>query len=175
MQLQTICDKVDFANASQHCYLILMRGIDQRVAVFEEQLRQSGLRMTQQRRLILRVLAEADDHPDAKGIFTRAFAHDPTLSLSTVYRTMKLLETQGAIERHAFENGVSRYEHADQQHHDHLIDVETGRVVEFSSPEIEALQAKIAAELGYEIVRHRLELYGRRKPQVPRKKGKAEA
>lgn len=141
-----------------------MRGIDQRVAVFEEQLRQSGLRMTQQRRLILRVLAEADDHPDAKGIFTRAFAHDPTLSLSTVYRTMKLLETQGAIERHAFENGVSRYEHADQQHHDHLIDVETGRVVEFSSPEIEALQAKIAADLGYEIVRHRLELYGRKMP-----------
>ena len=108
------------------------------------------------------MLAEADDHPDAKGIFTRAFAHDPTLSLSTVYRTMKLLETQGAIERHAFEDGVSRYEHADQEHHDHLIDVETGTVVEFSSPEIEALQAKIAAELGYEIVRHRLELYGRK-------------
>ncbi|RDJ21947.1 transcriptional repressor [Bosea caraganae] len=150
-----------------------MRGIDQRVAVFEEQLRQSGLRMTQQRRLILRVLAEADDHPDAKGIFTRAFAHDPTLSLSTVYRTMKILETQGAIERHAFEDGVSRYEHADQQHHDHLIDIETGKVVEFSSPEIEALQAKIAAELGYEIVRHRLELYGRRKPPTPRGKSKA--
>lgn len=146
-----------------------MRGIDQRVAVFEEQLRQSGLRMTQQRRLILRVLAEADDHPDAKGIFTRAFAHDPTLSLSTVYRTMKILETQGAIERHAFEDGVSRYEHADQQHHDHLIDIETGKVVEFSSPEIEALQAKIAAELGYEIVRHRLELYGRKMPNGRRK------
>jgi len=139
-----------------------MTGIDQRVAGFEGQLRDAGLRMTQQRRLILRVLAQADDHPDAKGIFTRAFAQDPTLSLSTVYRTMKLLETQGAIERHAFEDGVSRYEHADQQHHDHLIDVESGQVVEFSSPEIEALQAKIAAELGYEIVRHRLELYGRK-------------
>jgi Fur family ferric uptake transcriptional regulator len=147
-----------------------MKGIDQRVEAFELQLRKAGLRMTQQRRLILRVLAEANDHPDAKGIFTRAFVHDPTLSLSTVYRTMKLLETQGAIERHAFEDGVSRYEHADQQHHDHLIDVETGQVVEFSSPEIEALQAKIAAELGYEIVRHRLELYGRKvKPQ--RRKG----
>ncbi|MBN9440476.1 Fur family transcriptional regulator [Bosea sp. (in: a-proteobacteria)] len=146
-----------------------MKGIDQRVEAFEGQLRQAGLRMTQQRRLILRVLAEADDHPDAKGIFTRAFAHDPTLSLSTVYRTMKLLETQGAIERHAFEDGVSRYEHADQEHHDHLIDVETGTVVEFSSPEIEALQAKIAAELGYEIVRHRLELYGR-KIKAPRRK-----
>jgi Fur family ferric uptake transcriptional regulator len=139
-----------------------MTGIDQRVAGFEGQLRHAGLRMTQQRRLILRVLAEADDHPDAKGIFSRAFAQDPTLSLSTVYRTMKLLEMQGAIERHAFEDGVSRYEHADQQHHDHLIDVETGQVVEFSSPEIEALQAKIAAELGYEIVRHRLELYCRK-------------
>ena len=146
-----------------------MKGIDQRVEAFEGQLRQAGLRMTQQRRLILRVLAEADHHPDAKGIFTRAFAHDPTLSLSTVYRTMKLLETQGAIERHAFEDGVSRYEHADQEHHDHLIDVETGTVVEFSSPEIEALQAKIAAELGYEIVRHRLELYGR-KIKAPRRK-----
>lgn len=146
-----------------------MTGIDQRVAAFEGQLRQAGLRMTQQRRLILRVLAEADDHPDAKGIFTRAFAHDPTLSLSTVYRTMKLLETKGAIERHAFEDGVSRYEHADQEHHDHLIDVESGAVIEFSSPEIEALQAKIAAELGYEIVRHRLELYGRRKAPDGRK------
>ena len=146
-----------------------MTETDRRIAVFESQLKGAGLRMTQQRRLILRVLAEADDHPDAKGIFTRAFVLVPTLSLSTVYRTMKLLETQGAIERHAFEDGVSRYEHADQEHHDHLIDVETGTVVEFSSPEIEALQAKIAAELGYEIVRHRLELYGR-KIKAPRRK-----
>ncbi|HEV7334984.1 MAG TPA: Fur family transcriptional regulator [Bosea sp. (in: a-proteobacteria)] len=152
-----------------------MKGIDQRVEAFEGQLRKAGLRMTQQRRLILRVLAEADDHPDAKGIFTRAFAHDPTLSLSTVYRTMKVLETQGAIERHAFEDGVSRYEHADQAHHDHLIDIESGTVVEFSSPEIEALQAKIAAELGYEIVRHRLELYGRKIKAPRRKAGKKDA
>ncbi|SEG25650.1 Fur family transcriptional regulator [Bosea lathyri] len=149
-----------------------MTGIDQRVAVFEGQLKGAGLRMTQQRRLILRVLAEADDHPDAKGIFTRAFAHDPTLSLSTVYRTMKLLETRGAIERHAFEDGVSRYEHADQQHHDHLIDVETGQVIEFSSDAIEELQRRIAAELGYELVRHRLELYGRKKPTGARKSPK---
>jgi Fur family ferric uptake transcriptional regulator len=142
-----------------------MMSVDQRVAVFEGQLRGAGLRMTQQRRLILRVLAEADDHPDAKGIFTRAFAHDPTLSLSTVYRTMKLLETKGAIERHAFEDGVSRYEHADQEHHDHLIDIETGQVIEFASDAIEELQRRIAAELGYELVRHRLELYGRKRPQ----------
>jgi Fur family ferric uptake transcriptional regulator len=146
-------------------------GIEQRVAVFEGQIRNAGLRMTQQRRLILRILAEADDHPDAKGIFTRAFAHDPTLSLSTVYRTMKLLESQGAIERHAFEDGVSRYEHADQEHHDHLIDIETGQVIEFASDAIEELQRRIAAELGYELVRHKLELYGRKMPtgKKPRK------
>ena len=138
-----------------------MTETDRRVAVFESQLKGAGLRMTQQRRLILRVLAESDDHPDAKGIFTRAFALDPTLSLSTVYR---------AIERHAFEDGISRYEHADQEHHDHLIDVETGAVIEFSSDAIEELQRRIAAELGYELVRHRLELYGRKKQ--PARKGR---
>jgi Fur family ferric uptake transcriptional regulator len=150
-----------------------MMGIEQRVAIFEGQIRNAGLRMTQQRRLILRVLAEADDHPDAKGIFTRAFVHDPTLSLSTVYRTMKLLESQGAIERHAFEDGVSRYEHADQEHHDHLIDVETGQVIEFASDAIEELQRRIAAELGYELVRHRLELYGRKMPEGRQKTKKS--
>lgn len=143
-----------------------MSGIEQRVAIFEGQIRSAGLRMTQQRRLILRILAEADDHPDAKGIFNRAFAHDPTLSLSTVYRTMKLLESRGAIERHAFEDGVSRYEHAAQEHHDHLIDVETGQVIEFASDAIEELQRRIAAELGYELVRHKLELYGRKMPEM---------
>ena len=148
-------------------------GIEQRVAIFEGQIRDAGLRMTQQRRLILRILAEADDHPDAKGIFTRAFAHDPTLSLSTVYRTMKLLESQGAIERHAFEDGVSRYEHADQEHHDHLIDIETGQVIEFASDAIEELQRRIAAELGYELVRHRLELYGRKMPDGRQKTKKS--
>jgi Fur family ferric uptake transcriptional regulator len=134
-----------------------------RAVLFEAELKQAGLRMTQQRRLILRILSEANDHPDAKTIFGRAFAHDPTLAVSTVYRTMKLLGERGAIERHAFDDGVSRYEHADQKHHDHLIDIETGQVIEFTSDEIERLQAKIAAELGYDIVRHRLELYGRRR------------
>ena len=95
---------------------------------------------------------------------------DPTLSLSTVYRTMKVLESQGAIERHAFEDGISRYEHAHQEHHDHLIDIETGAVIEFSSDAIEELQRRIAAELGYELVRHRLELYGRKKQ--PARKGR---
>jgi Fur family transcriptional regulator, ferric uptake regulator len=141
-----------------------MDRIEVRARRFEAELKRAGLRMTQQRRLILRVIAEADDHPDAKAIFHRGFAQDPTLSLSTVYRTMKVLEEQGAIERHAFDDGVSRYEHSDRKHHDHLIDIETGQVVEFASEEIERLQARIAAELGYEIVRHRLELYARRKP-----------
>ena len=136
---------------------------ENRALAFEAELKLAGLRMTQQRRLILRILAEAEDHPDAKTIFHRAFARDTTLAVSTVYRTMKLLEERGAIERHAFEDGVSRYEHADQKHHDHLIDVDTGQVIEFSSDEIERLQAKIAAELGYDLVRHRLELYGRRR------------
>jgi len=141
-----------------------MTSVAERASAFEAELKDAGLRMTQQRRLILRVLAEASDHPDAKAIFHRTFAHDPSLSLSTVYRTMKLLEERGAIERHAFDDGVSRYEHADQSHHDHLIDVDTGQVIEFSSEEIEKLQARIAAELGYDIVRHRLELYGRKRP-----------
>ncbi len=140
----------------------MMTQFENRIRAFEAELRAAGLRMTQQRRLILRVLAEASDHPDAKVIFHRTFAQDPTLSLSTVYRTMKLLEERGAIERHAFNDGVSRYEHADQQHHDHLIDVDTGQVIEFSSEEIERLQTRIAAELGYDLVRHRLELYGRK-------------
>jgi len=153
------------------CYGLVMTEVDRRIAVFETQLKGAGLRMTQQRRLILRVLAEADDHPDAKGIFTRAFAHDPTLSLSTVYRTMKVLESQGAIERHAFEDGISRYEHAHQEHHDHLIDIDSGEVIEFSSDAIEELQRRIASELGYELVRHRLELYGRKK-QPARKSGR---
>lgn len=140
-----------------------MMSAAERAQAFEAELKDAGLRVTQQRRLILKVLAEASDHPDAKAIFHRTFAQDPTLSLSTVYRTMKLLEERGAIARHAFDDGVSRYEHADQQHHDHLIDVDTGQVIEFSSEEIERLQAKIAAELGYDLVRHKLELYGKRR------------
>ena len=139
-----------------------MKKLEKRIEAFASEIKAAGLRMTAQRRLILRILAEADDHPDAKAIFQRGFAHDPTLALSTVYRTMKLLEERGAIERHAFDDGISRYEHADQEHHDHLIDVETGVVIEFTSDEIERLQAKIAAELGYAIVRHKLQIYGRK-------------
>jgi Fur family transcriptional regulator, ferric uptake regulator len=144
---------------------------EKRIEAFAAEIREAGLRMTAQRRLILTILAGSDDHPDAKSIYQRGFAQDPTLAMSTVYRTMKLLEERGAIDRHAFADGASRYEHADDRHHDHLIDIDTGQVVEFVSDEIEKLQARIAAELGYEIVRHRLELYGRKKVE-PSRKGK---
>lgn len=131
---------------------------------YQADLRRAGIRMTNQRRIILQVLAEADDHPDANEVHRRAFAHDPTLSLSTVYRTLRLLEERGAIQRHAFDDGRSRFENADVAHHDHLIDIETGQVIEFHSERIEKLQSELARELGYEIVRHRLELYGRKLP-----------
>jgi len=121
------------------------------------------VRITRPRRTILRILSEGGDHPDALEIFRRASAIDPSISLSTVYRTMRLLEDKGAIHRHAFANGPSRFEQADSDHHDHLIDMDTGAVIEFRSDRIEALQDEIARELGYEIVFHRLELYGRKR------------
>ncbi|NDW06160.1 Fur family transcriptional regulator [Jiella pacifica] len=129
----------------------------------EAVLREAGLRITRQRRTILAILAEGGDHPDALALFRRASRQDPSISLSTVYRTMKVLEEKGAIQRHTFEGGPARFEHADGQHHDHLIDLDTGDVVEFRSDRIEKLQEEIARELGYEIVSHRLELYGRRR------------
>lgn len=131
----------------------------------EELLRAAGVRITRQRRTILAILPEpGGDHPDAVEIFRRASAIDATISLSTVYRTMKLLEEKGAIQRHVFEGGPARFEGADGVHHDHLIDLDTGVVVEFRSERIERLQEEIARELGYEIVSHRLELYGRKRP-----------
>lgn len=126
-------------------------------------LRQAGVRITRQRRVILRILSEISDHPDAMAIFRRAVRVDDSISLSTIYRTMKLLEDHGAIQRHAFEGGPSRFEAAHGDHHDHLIDIDTGNVIEFHSERIEQLQNEIARSLGYEIVHHRLELYGRRK------------
>ena len=122
-----------------------------------------GLRMTEQRKVILRVIAEATDHPDANELYHRAYAMDGSVSLSTVYRTLSLLEERGSIQRHAFDEGRARFEDAEREHHDHLIDVDTGQVVEFRSEKIERLQAEIAAELGYDIVRHKLELYGRKR------------
>jgi Fur family ferric uptake transcriptional regulator len=126
-------------------------------------LKAAGVRMTGQRKVILTVLAEATDHPDAAELYRRAFALDGSVSLATVYRTLRLLEDRGVIHRHAFDEGRSRFENASGEHHDHLIDVDTGDVVEFRSERIERLQAEIAAELGYDIVRHRLELYGRKR------------
>jgi Fur family ferric uptake transcriptional regulator len=134
----------------------------ERFARYEADLRQAGIRLTSQRRIILQVLAAAADHPDANEVHRRAFLHDKTLSLSTVYRTLRLLEDRGTIQRHAFDDGRSRFENADGEHHDHLIDIETGQVIEFHSERIEKLQAELARALGYEIVRHRLELYGRK-------------
>jgi Fur family ferric uptake transcriptional regulator len=130
---------------------------------YEKALRREGIRITRPRRVILGILSETDDHPDALAIFRRAVAIDPAISLSTVYRTMKLLEEIGAIHRHAFDGGPSRFEPSVGDHHDHLIDIETGDVIEFKSDRIEQLQDEIARKLGYDIVHHRLELYGRRR------------
>jgi Fur family transcriptional regulator, ferric uptake regulator len=119
-----------------------------------------GMRMTDQRRVIARVIAAASDHPDVEELYRRASAVDPNISISTVYRTVKLFEDAGIIERHDFRDGRSRYEPAPEEHHDHLIDLRTGRVIEFRSEEIEEMQRLIAERLGYRLVDHRLELYG---------------
>ncbi len=119
-----------------------------------------GLRMTEQRRTIATVLEAADDHPDVEELYNRAVLADPNISLATVYRTVKLLEESGILEKHEFGDGRARYETADREHHDHLIDMHSGEVIEFVDPDIEALQEKIAAKLGYRLMGHRLELYG---------------
>jgi Fur family ferric uptake transcriptional regulator len=118
-----------------------------------------GMRMTEQRRVIARVLQAADDHPDVEELYRRASAVDPNISISTVYRTVKLFEDAGIIERHVFGDGRSRYETLPEEHHDHLIDLRSGTVIEFRDEEIEKLQQKIAQKLGYKLVDHRLELY----------------
>jgi len=125
----------------------------------EAQCRAKGLRLTGPRRLIAQVLAEAHDHPDVPELHRRAAEHDDRVSLATVYRTMKRFEELGIIERHEFRDGRARYEQVPRKHHDHLIDVQTGRVIEFRSEEIERLQDEVAQGLGYRIVGHRLELY----------------
>ncbi|SHK82211.1 Fur family transcriptional regulator, ferric uptake regulator [Roseovarius marisflavi] len=127
-----------------------------------EALREAGIRVTRQRAALLSVLAAADDHPDAPELHRRAENEVPGISLSTVYRTLSTLESQGVIQRHQFEGAPARFEPVEAGHHDHMIDVETGNVLEFCSDRIEKLQAEIAAELGYEIVHHRMELYVRK-------------
>ena len=119
-----------------------------------------GLRMTEQRRVIARVLSAAEDHPDAEELHRRANELDNSISLAPVYRTVKLFEESGIIERHEFRDGRARFEEVPKEHHDHLIDVRSGDVVEFHSEEIERLQVEIAEKLGYKLVDHRLELYG---------------
>lgn len=122
---------------------------------------EKGLRMTEQRRVIARVLSEAHDHPDAEELHRRAAAIDHRISIATVYRTVRLFEEAGILERHDFRDGRSRYEEAPEEHHDHLIDLSTGKVVEFRDEQIERLQQEIAERLGFKLVDHRLELYGR--------------
>ena len=119
-----------------------------------------GLKMTGQRRLIAQVLSDADDHPDVEEVYRRAVLLDSRISLATVYRTVRLLEEADILERHEFRDGRARYEAADSDHHDHLIDMESGKVIEFNNDEIERLQSRIAEELGYRLVDHRLALYG---------------
>lgn len=128
-----------------------------------------GLRMTEQRRIIARVMDDSDDHPDVDALYARAMEIDPRISLATVYRTVKLFQETGILDRLEFGDGRARYEDAEREHHDHLIDIETGAVIEFVDPEIEALQEKIAARLGYRLKGHRLELYG--VPARPGRKG----
>jgi Fur family ferric uptake transcriptional regulator len=124
-----------------------------------------GLRMTDQRRIIASVLEDSDDHPDVEELYARASGRDPRISIATVYRTVKLFEEAGILDKLEFGDGRARYEDAEREHHDHLIDMQSGEVIEFVDPEIEALQEKIARKLGYSLKGHRLELYG-----VPLKK-----
>ncbi len=128
-----------------------------------------GLRMTDRRRIIAEVLDASEDHPDVEELHRRAVARDPDISIATVYRTVKLFEEHGILERLDFRDGRARYEDADRDHHDHLIDVVSGEVIEFVDREIEALQRRVAERFGYELVGHRLELYGRKPPAPARK------
>jgi Fur family ferric uptake transcriptional regulator len=119
-----------------------------------------GLRITEQRRTIARVVSDAVDHPDVEELHRRSAAIDPGISIATVYRTVRLFEEYGILERHDFRNGRSRYEAAGEEHHDHLIDIESGQVIEFHDAELEELQRKISERLGFRLVDHRMELYG---------------
>lgn len=121
---------------------------------------EKGMRMTEQRRIIARVLSDAEDHPDVEEVYRRASKIDDRISIATVYRTVRLFEDAGILEKHDFRDGRARYEQASEDHHDHLIDLQSGEVIEFRNEEIEKLQEFVARELGYRLVDHRLELYG---------------
>ncbi len=135
------------------------------VSRIEQLCADKGLRLTGQRKVIARVLSEAEDHPAVEEVYVRASAIDSHISIATVYRTMKLFEEHEIVEKHDFGDGRARYEEISEQHHDHLIDIKSGKVIEFVDPEIEKLQEKIAKRLGYELVDHRLELFA-----IPMKK-----
>ena len=124
--------------------------------------REKGLKMTEQRRTIAAVLSESTDHPDAAAVYRRAAVLDSRISMATVYRTIRLFEDCEVLEKHDFGDGRSRYEEASEEHHDHLIDISSGEVIEFQNSEIERIQKEVARKLGYDLVDHRLELYGSR-------------
>ncbi|SCA55875.1 Ferric uptake regulation protein [Candidatus Terasakiella magnetica] len=127
----------------------------------EEMCVEKGMKMTGQRRVIAKVLSDASDHPDVEEVYNRSSAEDPHISIATVYRTVRLFEEAGIIERLDFGDGRARYEEASENHHDHLIDVQSGKIIEFHDDEIEALQRKIAEKHGFQLVDHRMELYGK--------------
>jgi Fur family ferric uptake transcriptional regulator len=129
------------------------------ISRIEQRCIDKGMKMTEQRRVIAKVLSDSIDHPDVEALHRRAVALDPNISIATVYRTVRLFEEANILERHDFGQGRARYEQATETHHDHLIDVHSGRVIEFQSDEIEALQKQIAQRYGFKLVGHRLELY----------------
>ena len=133
-----------------------------KMSILERKCRQSGLKLTNQRRIVAQVLSEAVDHPDVDEVYKRAVALSANISIATVYRTVRMFEEKGLIQKHSFGERGARYEVESGEHHDHLIDVYSGDVIEFHEEEIEILQIKIAEKHGYELVGHRMELYGKR-------------
>ena len=130
-----------------------------------------GMKMTEQRRIIARVLSDADDHPDVEDLYKRSVKLDPKISIATVYRTVRLFAEAGLLDRHDFGDGRSRYEQASDHHHDHLVDVQSGTIIEFHDEKVEELQRQIAARLGYSLIGHRMELYGVELKDVQKKPG----
>ena len=130
------------------------------INIIEEKCAKQGVRLTDQRKLIAKVMSESDDHPDVDELHKRVNKHDSKISIATVYRTVKLFEEAGIVAKHDFKGTKARYEQTTQEHHDHLIDINTGEITEFVDEDIEKLQEKVAAKLGYKLIDHRLELYG---------------
>jgi len=159
--VQTVIE-VHCTNARKHIYRAQFwrGGLNMSENSLEDVCMKMGMRMTEQRRVIARVLSDAFDHPDVEEVYRRASAIDDNISIATVYRTVRLFDDAGILERHEFRDGRSRYEPVPDEHHDHLIDLQSGKVIEFRNEDIEKLQEIVARELGYKLVDHRLELYG---------------